>query len=267
MMRAFGSFMAGLRYLFVLAALALALLALGSLGRGLVRLADLAVTGGFVMDPGSGITVVPYFIRAAFLYFLAVAIGSLFVVDIPAPQWMTVKNLFQLRTKVLTFVSIILPLAFLGLVMSRDLAGLQVLYAGAGVFLVLMGIFFLTRFGSPSGDEGMAREGNKVLEVRSFPDRVKDRPAGRRHVDRAQGASADAKAMADKGRRPQKGQTKGNQADDQEEWLRKQKEELKFQKDTLEKAVEKEISQEREARQSGNVTVRPGPRRPRGRRR
>ena len=112
----------------------------------------------------------------------------------------------------------------------------------------------------------MAREGNRILESRSRLDRAKDRPEEKRHVDRAQGASADAKAMADKGRRPQKGKPKVSQAD-QDEWLRKQKEDLKFQKETLEKVVEKDLSEERDARQNGNVTVRPGPRRPRGRRR
>jgi hypothetical protein len=251
MMRPFNSFIASLRYLFALAVLALVILAMGSLARGLVQLAGLAMAGEFIMDPGSGAEVVSYFIRAAFLYFLAVALGSLFVGDIPVPQWMTVKNLFQFRTKVLTFVSIILPLGFMGKMIEADNLTVGILYSGAGVFLVLMGIFFLTRFGSPSGDEGMAREGNRVMETRPKDDK---RPENRPRDNRPR-----------EDRRPVNKQVRSRT--DQDEWLRKQKEDLKFQKETLEKAVEKEISGETGERPRSHVTVKPAPTRPRGRRR
>ena len=261
-MRLFNSIIVSLRYLFALAVLALAILAIGSLARGLIQLAGLALAGGFVMEPGSGATVVSYFIRAAFLYFLAVALGSLFVGDMPAPQWMTVKNLFQLRTKVLAFVSIILPLGFMGKMMETDISTPGILYSGAGVFLVLMGIFFLTRFGSPSGDEGMAREGNRVTEPRSSLDPAaggtRDRQGDKRRETRPQ----DKRPREDR----QSGSRQGSRTD-QDEWLRKQKEELKFQKESLEKAVEKDIKGETGERQRSHVTVKPAPTRPRGRRR
>ena len=259
MMRLFNSFIASFRYLFALAVLALAILAMGSLARGIVLMADLALTGGFVMDPGSGATVVPYFIRAAFLYFLAVALGSLFVGDIPAPQWMAVKNLFQFRTKVLTFVSIILPLGFLGKMMEADNLTVDTLYSGAGVFLVLMGIFFLIRYGSPSGDEGMAREGNRVPETRPSLDQARDRQGEKRPETRPQ----DSRRREE--RRPGTKQTRSPA--DQDKWLQKQKEDLKFQKETLEKAVERDIKGETGEGPTSHVTVKPGPRRPKGRRR
>ena len=247
----FNVFIASLRYLFALAVLALVVLAMGSLGRGLFQLGNLALTGGFVMEPGSGALVVPYFVRAAFLYFLAVAFGSLFVGDIPAPQWMVVKNLFQLRTKVLTFVSIILPLGFMGKMIEADNLTVGILYSGAGVFLVLMGIFFLIRFGSPSGDEGMAREDNRVMETRPPGDkRPENRSFDKRHREERR-----------PGNKPTRSRT------DQDEWLRKQKEDLKFQKETLDKAVEKEITGETGERPRSHVTVKPAPTRPRGRRR
>lgn len=257
MMRLFSSFLAGLRYLFVLAVLALAVLAAGSLVRGVVQLVNLAATGGFTMDPGGGAAVVPYFVRAAFLYFLAVALGSLFLGDVPAPQWMTVRNLFQFRTKVLTFISIILPLGFLGKMMEAQALTSGTLYAGGGVFLVLLGIFFLTRHGSPSGDETMARENNRVPEARGSGDPRKE--------DRG-GDASTAGAARNRGRRSGK-ERRSSGAADQEEWLKKQKEDLKFQKETMEKAVEREVAGETGTRQNGNVTVRPGPKRPRGRRR
>jgi hypothetical protein len=263
MIRPFNSFIASLRYLFALAVLALAILAMGSLARGIITMAELALAGGFVMEPGSGATVVPYFIRAAFLYFLAVALGSLFVGDVPAPQWMVVKNLFQFRTKVLTFVSIILPLGFLGKMMEADTLTVGILYSGAGVFLVLMGIFFLVRYGSPSGDEGMAREGNRITETRPSLDPAtggtRDRQGDRRPESRPQ----DSRRREE--RRPVSKQTRSPA--DQDKWLQKQKEDLKFQKETLDKAVDKELSGETGERPGSHVTVKPGPRRPRGRRR
>ena len=263
MMRPFNSFIASLRYLFALAVLALAILAMGSLARGIIRMVELALAGGFVMEPGSGATVVPYFIRAAFLYFLAVALGSLFVGDIPAPQWMTVKNLFQFRTKVLTFVSIILPLGFLGKMMEADNLTVGTLYSGAGVFLVLMGIFFLIRYGSPSGDEGMAREGNRVTETRPSLDPATGGTRDRQGEKRPESRPQDSRRREE--RRPGSKQTRSPA--DQDKWLQKQKEDLKFQKETLEKAVEKDIKGETGEGPTSHVTVKPGPRRPRGRRR
>ena len=250
MMRPFNSFIAGLRYFFILAVLALAVMSLGSLARGVYQMVNLAVSGGFAMEPGDGATVVSFFIRAAFLYFLAVAIGSLFLGDVPSPQWMTVRNLFQFRTKVLTFVSVILPLGFMGKMMGSDIMAPGIFYSGAGVFLVLMGIFFLTRFGVPSGDEGMAREGNRSVETRPQNDRKPEK------------RSRTSRRTSDQG----PGARQGEQAD-KDEWLKKQKEDLKFQKETLEKAVEKDFTGGGGARQNGSVTVRPGPKRPRGRRR
>ena len=246
MIRIFTSVIASIRYLFIVAVLALAVLALGSLGRGVVEVVNLAAVSGFEMRPGSGAEVVPYFIRAAFLYFLASAVCSLFVAEPPVPQWMQVRNLFQLKVKVLTFVAVILPLAFLGRVMAADLAGPEVLYSGAGVFLVLVGIFLLVRFGSPSGDDSMAREGTRVSEDRGRSDH---RPRPKRETRGKERIGGKEKT-----------------AEKSEDWLEKQKESLKFQKESLGQVTDQESRGESSARQNGNVTVRPGPRRPRRRR-
>jgi uncharacterized membrane protein YqhA len=246
MIRIFTSVIASIRYLFIVAVLALAVLALGSLGRGVVEVVNLAAVSGFEMRPGSGAEVVPYFIRAIFLYFLATAVCSLFVAEPPVPQWMQVRNLFQLRVKVLTFVAVILPLAFLGRVMAADLAGPEVLYSGAGVFLVLVGIFLLIRFGSPSGDDSMAREGTRVSEDRGRSDR---RPRPKKEPERKERVGGREKP-----------------AGKSEDWLEKQKESLKFQKESLGQVTDQESREEGSARPSGHVTVKPGPRRPRRRR-
>ncbi|MDF1535605.1 MAG: hypothetical protein P1S46_03770 [bacterium] len=247
MIQLFTSFIAGIRYFFMVAALALAVLALGSLGRGVMEVVSLAAGSGFTMRPGSGAEVIPYFIRAAFLYFLASAICSLFVAEPPVPQWMQVRNLFQFRVKVLTFVAVILPLAFMGRVMAADLAGPETLYSGAGVFLVLVGIFLLVRSGAPSGDDSMAREGTRPSEDR---------------------ARSDSRAKPGKGPRGKEKfagkEPGGGKTDD---WLEKQKEGLRFQKESLGQVTDSKSQGEGGSRQDGSVTVRPGPRRPRGRRR
>ena len=256
MLKIFTSFIASIRYLFVLAVLALAVLAVGSLGRGVIELVNLAIGSGFWMRPGSGAEVVPYFIRAAFLYFLASAICSLFIAEPPVPQWMQVKNLFQLRVKVLAFVAGILPLAFMGRVMAADMNGPETLYSGAGVFLVLLGIFFLVRFGPTSGDESMAREGTRVPEDQSRQDRPRQERQDRRPKPKRESVG--------KGRGTEKEKPAGKPDDD---WLEKQKESLKFQKESLGQVTDPEKKDEGSTRQNGNVTVRPGPKRPRGRRR
>ena len=114
----------------------------------------------------------------------------------------------------------------------------------------------------------MAREGNRVTETRPHGDR---RPENRAPLDGARDRQdAPRQGSGQAGRRAEKehrkDQPKRGQAD-QDEWLRKQKEDLKFQKETLEKAVDKEISGETGEGQTSHVTVKPGPRRPRGRRR
>jgi hypothetical protein len=266
MLKLFTSFIASIRYLFIFAVLALAALAVGSLGRGILEIVNLAIGSGFDMRPGSGAEVVPYFIRAAFLYFLASAICSLFVAEPPVPQWMQVKNLFQLRVKVLAFVAVILPLAFMGKVMTADLAGPETLYSGAGVFLVLLGIFFLVRFGPTSGDEIMSREGTHVFEERtSQAQHRQERPRqDRPRQERQERRPKPKREPAGKDKETEKVMPAGKADDD---WLEKQKESLKFQKESLGQVTGSEKSDEGSARQNGNVTVRPGPRRPRGRRR
>ena len=152
------------RYVFVVAVLALVLLSLASLMLGVRAGIDLVMNRGD-LPPGSGAEMVPYFIRAAFLYFLAVAFSSLFLGDLPVPQWMITRNLFQFRNKVLTFVAVIAALNFLRILADRELQPVSVLYLGGGIFLVLAGIYLLVRKGEPSGDETMAREGNRPMAM------------------------------------------------------------------------------------------------------
>ena len=236
MSRIFASLIASVRYVFFLVVLALIALSFASLMKGIGELLFLVPgIGYYAAMPGEGAAAVPWFVQSVFLYFLAVAFCSLLIAEPPVPQWMVVRNLFQFRNKVLTFVSVILPLAFMGKILKADMSGPGVLYSGGGVFLVLAGIFLLVRFGSPAGDEGMSREGNRTPERGGRRDR-KTVPPGSREVRRDRN------------------------------WQDDQKNKLRFQKEDLTPKVEGSQETATDARKNGNVTVKPGPRRPRPRR-
>jgi uncharacterized membrane protein YqhA len=227
MARTFALLIAGIRYVFVLAVLALASLSLASLVRGIGEMVYLLPGSGFAAAPGGSAAAVPWFIQSVFLYFLAVAVCSLFVAEPPVPQWMIVRNLFQFRNKVLAFVAVILPLMFLGKVLRTDVSGPGVLYWGAGVFLVLAGIFLLVRQGSPAGDDGLSRDGNRP------PER-----GGRRDRSAAQSGGRD---------------------------LRKDRPWAEGRKESPSRSGEIDQEGPADVRKNGNVTVKPGPRRPRRR--
>jgi hypothetical protein len=144
---------------------------------------------------------------------------------------MQVRNLFQLRTKILTFLSFILPLVFLGRLVDGA-SGEELLFIGGGVSLLMAGIFLLVRYGSPSGDEGMVREGSRPLDRDSRRDRKRDSTEDRKHV-------RDKK------------------------WIARQKEDLKFRKEEMTRETLKDLEDGAESRREGHVTVKPGPKRPR----
>lgn len=184
------------RYVFVVAVLALILLSLVSMILGVRAGVDLVVSRG-EMPPGSGFQMLPYFIRAAFLYFLAAAFSSLFLGDLPVPQWMITRNLFQFRNKVLAFVAVIAGLNFLRILADTDLKPISVLYLGGGIFLVLAGIYLLSRKGEPSGDEAMSREGNRPLSVQPKQDRGdRDRKRFPKSGDKQANSEREGKASS-----------------------------------------------------------------------
>jgi uncharacterized membrane protein YqhA len=240
----FNKIVASTRYLFIVVVVVLLAMSIGAFAAALIKSAGM-VTG----EPGLGyetaITLISGAIRASFLYFLAVAFAGLFLGDVPGPQWMAVRNLHQLRTKVLTFVSIILPLAFMGRFAHGDETAQELLYAGGAVFLVLAGIFLLVRYGANSGDESQARETNRV------PD------GGGKKQPQRQGRQQQRGRGREEGR---EGAKSGRHKDG--EWLKKQKDNLKFEKDSLKGVPEGDKSS---SSGRSNVTVKPGPRRPRRR--
>lgn len=220
------------RYVFIAAVLILLVLSLASLAAGIVKGVSLILSPAD-LKPGSGSLFLSYFIRAAFLYFLAVAFSTLFLGDLPVPQWMVVRNLFHFKIKVLTFVAVIIGLNFLRILADGDRTSADLLQAGGGIFLVLAGIFLVTRMGGPSGDEMLAREGNRP---HGTPTGERRRNSERRKADR---------------RKSEDGV-----------WPEEARDGLKFERKTIPNGGDVEESGRREERVNGNVTVRPGPRRP-----
>src|SRR5512138_2515931 len=165
MLSFFSGFIARLRFLFFIPVLTLVALSIGAMASGVA--AALALLGSgeggstLPIGPAEAAAVVPPFVLAAFLFFLAAALSSLFLGDLPLPQWMAVRNLHQLKVKALTFLSVILALFFLGTAQGAA-EPISILWTGAGVALVLLAILALVRFGHPAGDDSFCREGNRA---------------------------------------------------------------------------------------------------------
>jgi uncharacterized membrane protein YqhA len=224
MLSFFAGLFARLRYLFVIPVLALTVLALAAMAAGVSSSVALlsAREDGRVLpaSPAEMAGVVPFFVQAAFLFFLAAALASLFLGDLPVPQWMAVRNLHQLKVKVLSFVSVILCLFFLGAAAGAD-DSRAVLNLGGGIALVLGAILALLRFGHPAGDDSFCREGNRCL----LPAGDGGRPP--RHAPEQTQRQGGPQAAAKKEPETVSGK----------DWLDAQKDRLRFEVESLNSAM------------------------------
>ncbi len=226
MLNFFAGLIARLRYLFFIPVLALVALSIGAMASGVA--AALALIGSgeggstLPIGPAEAAAVVPPFVMAAFLFFLAVAFSSLFLGDLPVPQWMAVRNLHQLKGKLLTFLSIILALFFLGYAQGAA-EPISILWVGGGVALVLLAIFVLVRFGHPAGDDSFCREGNRAPLPAPRPEKPPERP---------ERGARPAAPPREAPRAPQ-----GAAAVPAKEWLEKKKDDLRFEVESLDKAL------------------------------
>ncbi len=240
------SFLAGLfarlRYLFVIPVLALTVLALVAIAAGVsstVALLSAREDGrALPASPAEMAGVVPFFVQAAFLFFLAAALASLFLGDLPVPQWMAVRNLHQLKVKVLSFVAVILCLFFLGAVAGAD-DPRAVLNLGGGIALVLGAILALLRFGHPAGDDSFCREGNRC-----------QLPAGN--------GGRGARSAPEQPQRPGAAAKKEPEPLTGKDWLEAQKDRLRFEVESLNSAMPAARPGDRPA---GQVSVGQAPRR------
>jgi uncharacterized membrane protein YqhA len=214
----FAGLIARIRFLFVIPVLAFVGLSLAAMASGIVATVALFAArengATFPVGPAELAGVVPFFIQSAFLFFLAVAFATLFLGELPVPQWMAVRNLHQLRGKLLTFLAIILPLVFLGTLVKAD-DPRTILYAGVGIGAVLAAIFALLRYGHPQGDDSFCREGTRCI----VPEGGRE---GRPAFEPRPEARRDARPKA-----PEPEPLTGKA------WLEAQKHELKFEVESL----------------------------------
>jgi len=237
----FGAFLARLRYLFFIPVLVLVGLSLVSMASGVaaaLRLLGPRPEGGSLPgSPAEMAGAVPFFVQSAFLFFLAVALSSLFIGELPVPQWMAVRNLHQLKNKLLTFLSVILGLFFLGFAAGGG-EPIGILYAGGGVALVLGAIFVLLRFGHTAGDDSFCREGTRCLQPEA------------RGEPRAPEARREARPKA-----PEPEPLSGK------DWLTQQKDQLRFEVESLNAAMGSAPGGRGGETPAGQVTVGQAPRR------
>ncbi|MCF8247117.1 MAG: YqhA family protein [Saprospiraceae bacterium] len=77
------------------------------------------------------------FLLAVALYLIALGLYDLFIdPDIEMPEWLTIRDLTDLKKKLLEVVVMILAVVFLGKVVNWE-GGMDVFYLGAGIALVI----------------------------------------------------------------------------------------------------------------------------------
>ncbi len=85
------------------------------------------------------------FLLAVALYLIALGLYDLFIdSDIKMPEWLTVRDLTDLKKKLVEVVVMILAVVFLGKVVNWN-GGMEVFYLGAGIALVIAALTFFNR--------------------------------------------------------------------------------------------------------------------------
>ncbi len=85
------------------------------------------------------------FLLAVALYLIALGLYDLFIdSDIQMPEWLTIRDLTDLKKKLVEVVVMILAVVFLGKVVNWD-GGMEVFYLGAGIALVIAALTFFNK--------------------------------------------------------------------------------------------------------------------------
>ncbi len=85
------------------------------------------------------------FLLAVALYLIALGLYDLFIdPDIQMPEWLTIRDLSDLKKKLVEVVVMILAVVFLGKVVNWE-GGIEVFYLGAGIALVIGALTFFNR--------------------------------------------------------------------------------------------------------------------------
>jgi uncharacterized membrane protein YqhA len=147
--------LAASRYLVIIAVMGLFFASLALLLNGAAKIYFLIadMLGGIVgtKDAMIGfIETTDLFLLAVALYIMALGLFDLFIDStVEMPGWLNIKDLGDLKKKLIDVVVIILAVVFLGKVMNWS-GGNEILHLGAGVALV---IGALTWFRRPTGNQ------------------------------------------------------------------------------------------------------------------
>lgn len=90
------------------------------------------------------IEVADIFLLAVVLYIMSVGLYELFIDDnLPLPEWLVIRNLEDLKEKLVGVVIVVLAVFFLGRVIESEHA-IDVLYMGGGISLVIAALSYFS---------------------------------------------------------------------------------------------------------------------------
>jgi uncharacterized membrane protein YqhA len=99
------------------------------------------------------IELVDLFLLGTTLYVIAIGLYELFIdPHLPTPAWLTIKNLDDLKAKVLAVVIVVLGVLFLGQVIAWD-GQRDLLRLGGGIALVIAALTYFLGQKTRSGDD------------------------------------------------------------------------------------------------------------------
>jgi uncharacterized membrane protein YqhA len=84
-----------------------------------------------------------FFLLGMVLYVVAIGMYELFIdPNIPVPDWMRVESLDDLKTQIVNVVIVMLIVTFLGVALSTKEGGLDFLYFGLAIAVVVIAVSF-----------------------------------------------------------------------------------------------------------------------------
>jgi uncharacterized membrane protein YqhA len=84
-----------------------------------------------------------FFLLGMVLYVVAIGMYELFIdPNIPVPDWMRVQSLDELKTQIVNVVIVMLIVTFLGVALSTKQGGLDFLYFGLAIAVVVIAVSF-----------------------------------------------------------------------------------------------------------------------------
>ncbi len=154
----FKSLLSNSRYLVLIAVLGLLTSFLSLMVSGVLKIVKtitlmLGQSGDSKMELIGFIESADLFLLAVAMYIMALGLYDLFIdSDVPMPEWLNIKNLTDLKKKLLDVVVIILGVVFLGKVVNWK-GEVEILHFGAGIALVIGALTWFRNLGKSEKGE------------------------------------------------------------------------------------------------------------------